>query len=163
MRLRLTVYISFYCRTNQAIRVSQLKSQIYLNLLPHLKLQTKSEHILHKHKSICIGNGFYYTVTNIFIVCHKHSKIKLGDICHGTVTWDASLIFSTNFYQSFASGKILPGKRSVAFIFTQLGGVLISGTSVYIAVSSLIGIASCAYLPLLSWGRYALSPPCFHR
>ena len=69
---------------------------------------------------------------------------------HGYMGCLSYHIFSTNFYQSFASVKILSGKRSVAFIFTQLGGVLISGTSVYIAVSSLIGIASCAYLPLLS-------------
>ena len=57
---------------------------------------------------------------------------------------------------------MLPGKHSVAFILIQLGGVLISATSVYTVVPSLIGIASCAYLPLLSCRRYALLPPYFN-
>ena len=44
-----------------------------------------------------------------------------------------------------------------------LGGVLISGISVYTVVPSLTGISSCAYLPLLSGRRYALSRPCLNR
>ena len=71
------------------------------------------------------------------------------------VTWDASLL--NQFLACSVGAKILPGKHSVAFILTQLGVVLISGTFVYIAVSSLTRIAYCAYLPLLSCRRYPLS------
>ena len=104
------------------------------------------------------GNGFHYTVINIFIAFHKHSKIILGNIRPGTVTWDASLI-SQPILACSSGAKILPGKHSVAFILTQLGAVLISGTSVHIVVPSLTGIASCAYPPLLSCRKYATSPP----
>ena len=55
------------------------------------------EHTLHKYRSICVGNGFYYTVTNVFIVCRKHSKIILSDIRPSTVTWDASLTSQSIF------------------------------------------------------------------
>ena len=51
------------------------------------------------------------------------------------VTWDASLL--NQFLPCSVGAKILPGKHSLAFILTQLGGVLISGTFVYIAVPSL--------------------------
>ena len=80
-------------------------------------------------------------MTNIFIVCHKHSEIIIEYVRPSTVTWDASftsqLIFSMFCgYQNFA--------HSVAFILIQLLSILISGTSVYV-VPSLTRIAYWAY------------------
>ena len=81
----------------------------------------------------------------------------------GTRLHGMSLLLLNQFLACSAGARILPGKHSVAFILIQLGGVLISRTSVYTAVPSLTGIASCAYLPLLSCRRYTLSSPSFNR
>ena len=56
------------------------------------------------------------------------------------------LVLLNQFLACSAGARILPGKHSVAFILFQLGGVLVSRTSVYTFVPSLTGIASCAYL-----------------
>ena len=58
-------------------------------------------------------------------------------ICAATRLHGMPLLFLNQFLACSAGARILLGKHSVAFILLQLGGVLISRTSLYTVVPSL--------------------------
>ena len=60
---------------------------------------------------------------NIFIVCHKHSKIILGDIRAGTVTWDVSLT-SQPIFSMFCGCQNIAWKSFRSIYFDTVGWCL---------------------------------------
>ena len=104
---------------------------------------------------IILSSTFSLFATNILKL---YSVIYSSARLHGM-----PLLILNQFLACSVDAKILPGKHYVAFNLIQLGDFLISGLSIYIVMPSLTGIAYCAYLLLLSYRRYALSPPLFNR